>query len=67
MTRREIKMTEQKRFAVRDIRNLEGLNSQDWNCYVDACPNLDDSILFDFPSNTVKDFYLILENIKSRV
>jgi hypothetical protein len=67
MTQREIKMTEQKRFAVRDIRYLDGLNSRDWNCYVDACPNLDDSILFDFPTNTVKDFEIILSNIKSRV
>jgi hypothetical protein len=67
MTQREIKMTEQKRFAVRDVKNLDGLNSVDWNCYVDACPNLDDSILFNFSSNTVKDFEEILLDIKSRI
>ena len=67
MSQREIKMTEQKRFPVRNILELEGLNSTDWNCYVDACPNLDNSIRFDFQSNTVTDFYEILDNIKSRI
>ena len=67
MSQREIKMTEQKRFPVRNILELEGLNSTDWNCYVDACPNLDNSIRFDFQSSTVTDFYEILDNIKSRI
>jgi hypothetical protein len=67
MTQREIKMTEQKRFPVTDIRYLDGLNSKDWNCYVDACPNLEDSILFHEPSNVVKDLDKMVADIRSRI
>ena len=67
MTQREINTIEQKRFAVKNIADLTGLNSTDWNCYVDACPNLDDSVCFDFPTNTVQDFQKILLDIKSRI
>ena len=67
MTRRSINTTEQKRFEIRRLADIENINSVDYNCYVDACPSLDDSILFEFTTNTVIDFDKIYNTIASRI
>lgn len=67
MTQRSIDTTVQQRCEIRNINDLSKLNSKDYNCYVDACPNLNDSILFEFHTNTVLDFDKIYKNIASRI
>ena len=67
LTRRKIDTTVQHRCEIRNIGDLSKLNSVDYNCYVDACPNLDDSILFEFVSNTVINFDKIYNDIASRI
>lgn len=67
LTRRNIDTTVQHRCEIRNIGDLSKLNSVDYNCYVDACPNLDDSILFEFVSNTVINFDKIYNDIASRI
>jgi hypothetical protein len=67
LTRRNIDTTVQHRCEIRNIGDLSKLNSVDYNCYVDACPNLDDSILFEFVSNTVINFDKIYNDISSRI
>ena len=67
LTRRKIDTTVQHRCEIRNIGDLSKLNSVDYNCYVDACPNLDDSILFEFVSNTVINFDKIYNDISSRI
>jgi len=67
MTQRSINTTEQKRFEVRKLADIENLNSQEYNCYVDACPRLEDSIQFEFTTNTVVDFDKIYNAIASQL
>lgn len=67
LTRRNIDTSVQHRCEIRNIGDLSKLNSVDYNCYVDACPNLDDSILFEFVSNTVINFDKIYNDISSRI
>lgn len=64
LTKRKIDKTVQHRCEITNIREIkEKLNSVNYNCYVDACPNLEDSILFDFNSNTVNNFNEIHNDI----
>lgn len=67
MTQRPITTTVQKRFEIRKLADIENINSHEYNCYVDACPSLDDSILFEFTTNTVVDFDQIYQSISSRI
>jgi len=67
MTQRSINTTEQKRFEVRKLADIENLNSQEYNCYVDACTRLEDSIQFEFTTNTVVDFDKIYNAIASQL
>lgn len=64
LTKRKIDTTVQHRCEIKNIKEIkEKLNSVNYNCYVDACPNLEDSILFDFNSNTVNNFNEIHNDI----
>lgn len=67
MTQRPIKTTVQKRFEIRKLDDIKKLNSQEYNCYVDACPRLDDSIIYDFDTQTVVNFDQIYRDIISRI
>lgn len=67
LTQRAVDTTVQKRFEIRNLSDIENINSQDYNCYVDACPRLEDSIRFEFTTNTVVDFDQIYNNIASRI
>ncbi len=70
LTKRNIDRTVQRRCEIRNINDsneMSKLNSVDYNCYVDACPRLDDSILFEFHTNTVINFDKILKDISSRI
>lgn len=67
LTQRLVNTTEQKRFEVKKLDDIVNLNAQDYNCYVDACPNLNDSIRFDFVTNTVIDFDQIYKSIETRI
>ena len=63
MTRREIVMTEQKRFQYKTLAELANL-SLDFNCACDAIPKLSDSLQFDQTTETVKDFDFIFDKVK---
>jgi hypothetical protein len=67
LTCRPINTTVQKRFEIRKLSDIEQLNSHDYNCYVDACPSLDDSIMYEFTTDTVVDFDKIYHSIASRI
>lgn len=63
MTQRPVELIEQKRFQYKTLDELDNLTA-DFNCVCDAIPNLDDSILFDWETETVKDFDLIFNKVK---
>jgi len=63
MTRREVEMTEQKRFQYKTLAELDNL-SLDYNCACDAIPKLADSLQFDWTTETVQDFDVIFNKLK---
>lgn len=63
MTQREVIMTEQVRFQYKTLDELDNL-SLDYNCACDAIPKLEDSIVFDWSTNTVVDFDNIFNKVK---
>jgi len=63
MTRREVEMTEQKRFQYKTLAELDNL-SLDYNCACDAIPKLTDSLQFDWTTETVQDFDVIFNKLK---
>lgn len=63
MTQREVVLTEQLRFQYKTLDELDNL-SLDYNCACDAIPKLEDSIVFDWDTNTVVDFDRIFLKVK---
>lgn len=64
---RNIDTTVQARFEIQNLNDIENLDAKKFNCYVDACPNLQDSILYNFESNTVVDFENIHNLIQTKI
>lgn len=68
MTQRHYTTTVQKRCEISHINQIpDKLNIQDYNCYVDACANLADSIQFDFGTSTIPDFEKIVQDIATAI
>ena len=63
MTQREVVMLEQKRYTYTNINDIGNCTSE-FNCVCDACPNLEDSIRFDWTTETVVDFEKIFNKVK---
>ena len=63
MTQRPVELVEQKRFQYTTLDELDSLTA-DYNCVCDAIPNLADSILFDWTTETVVDFDRIFGKVK---
>lgn len=64
---RPIDTTIQTRFEIRTLNDIKNLDAGKYNCYVDACPNLQDSILFEFTTDTVIDFDQIHSTIVNKI
>lgn len=67
MSKRSINTTVQKRFEIKQLSDIEKIDSKYYNCYVDACPNLENSIVYDMVTDTVVDFDTIYNAIASRL
>jgi hypothetical protein len=63
LTQRSVELVEQKRFQYKTLNELDNLTNE-YNCVCDAVPNLDDSILFDWQTETVIDFENIFNKVK---
>lgn len=63
ITQRPVELVEQTRFQYKTLDELDNL-TRDYNCVCDAIPKLDDSLVFDWTTETVVDYERIYNKVK---
>lgn len=63
ITQRPVELIKQSRFQYKTLDELDNLTS-DYNCVCDAIPKLDDSLLLDWNTHTVKDFDRVFDKVR---
>ena len=64
MTQRDVALMEQKRYTYTHIDNIADCSADEYNCICDACPNLEDSIVFDNNEEVITNFDEVFEKVK---
>ncbi len=53
-----------RRYTYNHIDNIANCSADEYNCICDACPNLEDSVVFDNNEEVVTNFDEVFEKVK---